>query len=343
MNKQGNITKMTLVLVVFFVLAPSVASARTLKIATLAPEGTTWMKAMRKGAETIAARTDGRVRFKFYPGGVMGNDSTVMRKIRIGQLHGGALVGGELANVYPDIQIYSLPMLFRSYDEVDYVRGQVDAVLRERLETHGFVPLGLSEGGFVYLMSTKPIRATADLAGQRVWVPEGDVISATTLKKMGVSPVSLNIGDVYTGLQTGLVDTIGSSPTATIAFQWHTRLTHLTDFPLLYLVGALVVDGSVFKRLSEADQVVVREVMDEIFQGLDRLNRAENEEARGALQRQGMIFVRPDKDEVQRWNDVADDARESLKRRGAYSAELFELMMGHLKTYRGETAQGSPR
>ncbi|UCE90510.1 MAG: TRAP transporter substrate-binding protein DctP, partial [Pseudomonadota bacterium] len=98
------------------------AHALVLKIATVSPDGAAWMTRMRAGAAEIAERTAGRVTFKFYPGGVMGNDQSVLRKIRVGQLHGGVVVGGSLAEVYSDTQIYSLPFLFQSLDEVDYVR-----------------------------------------------------------------------------------------------------------------------------------------------------------------------------------------------------------------------------
>ena len=104
-------------------LLAAAAAAQELKIATLAPDGTSWMKEMRAAAETLTTASGGRVRLKFYPGGVMGNDATVLRKIQIGQLHGGAVTVLALARIYPDSQLYGLPMLFRSYAEVDYVRA----------------------------------------------------------------------------------------------------------------------------------------------------------------------------------------------------------------------------
>ena len=110
------------------------AQAMQFKIATLSPEGSIWMEKMREGAEELAHKTENRVMIKYYPGGVMGDDKAVLRKIRIGQLHGGAVVGGSLSNFYPDDQIYSLPLMFRSFEEVDYVRKHLDHTIAEGLE-----------------------------------------------------------------------------------------------------------------------------------------------------------------------------------------------------------------
>ena len=108
-------------------LLSSPSQSRELKIATLSPEGSMWMRKMRAGALRVKEETAGRVTFKFFPGGVMGSDRTVMRKIRIGQLHGGAVTSGSFASINPDNQIYGLPMKFRTLEEVDYVRNLMDS------------------------------------------------------------------------------------------------------------------------------------------------------------------------------------------------------------------------
>ena len=112
--------RLQILLLIVLLLGTAPSRALDIKIATLAPDGTLWMQEMRKGAEEIARRTDGRVVFKFYPGGSMGSDRNVLRKIRAGQLHGGMLTGGALSDIYTDAQLYGLPFLFRSYEELDY-------------------------------------------------------------------------------------------------------------------------------------------------------------------------------------------------------------------------------
>jgi len=212
------------------------AEAMTLKIATVMPDGSNWLVEMRQAGETIAERTAGRVKLKFYPGGVMGNDKTVLRKVRAGQLHGGAFTSGALAAVYPDMEIYSLPMLFRDYDEAEHVRARMDDTLKAGLRKKGFVALSIADGGFAYVLSDIPFRSVEDMRGAKTWLPEGDIMSGLTLDIAGVSPVPLPIVDVYTALQTGLVDTVAAPPMGAIAFQWHTKVNYMTDVPLMYLV-----------------------------------------------------------------------------------------------------------
>ena len=134
--------------------------------------------------------------FRFYPGGTMGTDSAVLRKIRIGQLHGGVVLAGSLADIDPDMEIYSLPLLFRSNGEVDYVRERMDQILIDGLEAKGFVSFGLTETGFTYLMSAKPTRTFDDLKGRKAWMMQDDPVSLAIVEAAGLSPVPLPISDV---------------------------------------------------------------------------------------------------------------------------------------------------
>jgi len=138
---RSGLLSMVSAIVLGLLLAPS-AQALDLKIATIAPEGTVWMKQMRDGSKEIKERTDGRVNFKFFGGGVMGNDKKVMRKIRIGQLHGGMFTPSSVADIYPSMQLYGMPLVFSSVGEVEYVRERMDSILMAGLEEAGLVSFG---------------------------------------------------------------------------------------------------------------------------------------------------------------------------------------------------------
>src|SRR5512143_4229818 len=263
------------------------AQATVFKIATIAPDGTHWMAEMRKGADEIEKQTQGRVQIRYYPGGVMGDDNTVLRKIRIGQLQGGAITGGGLADIYPDTQVYSIPFTFNSYAEVDYVRKRVDPLLIAGLKEKGFISFGISEGGFAYLMSKSSVAGVDDLKGHKVWVPEGDEISRASFEAAHVSPISLPLTDVLTGLQTGMIDTIASSTVGAIALQWYTQVKYMNDSPLMYLYGTMVIKRDQFEKLSPADQAVVKRVMGDVFIQLDSINRTDNEAAKDVLKQHG--------------------------------------------------------
>ncbi len=323
-------------------LGSTASPALDFKIATVAPDGTLWMQELRKGAEEIARRTDGRVVFKFYPGGSMGSDRNVLRKIRAGQLHGGMLTAGALSEIYPDTQLYSLPFLFRSYEELDYVRARMDKTISQGIQAQHFVTFGLSDGGFGYIMSNLPTRRIDDLKGQKIWVPEGDDIARAMFETLGVSTIPLPLTDVLTGLQTGLITTVGSSTGGAIALQWHTKVKYVTDAPAMYLYGALVVDQKAYARLSSADQATAREVMERQFIGLNRQYRIDDRNAREALRRQGIEFLGMAPDELARLRSAADQTIEKLGKKGIYTPALYKTLRGHLDSYRRQHPASSP-
>ena len=310
------------------------AHAATFKIATIAPDGTGWMREMRAGAKQVEQNTAGRVKFKFYPGGVMGNDAAVMRKIRAGQLQGGAFATTGLTDIYKDAALYSYPLQFRDFAEADYVRRKMDAGLAAGLEAGGMVPLGFSEGGFTFMMGQDAITSVADLAGKKVWVPEDDPINESAIKNAGVTPVPLPFSDVYTGLQTGLIDPVAAVPTGAIAFQWHTKLETLVDVPLNYILGALVVKKGSFSKLSVEDQLVVRDVMGEVFARLNRINRDDNDKARAALRKQGIQFTQLAPEEQAKWRAMADKAINDLRSKGIYTPAKLDEMRKHILAIR---------
>ncbi len=321
-------------LLLFICLQPIVANATTFKIATLSPEGSIWMKVMRAGANELAEKTNNRVKIKYYPGGVMGDDMAVMRKIRIRQLQGGAVTLGTVSSYFSDSQVYSLPMLFRSLDEVSYLRNKLDSHILQGLEKNGFVSFGIAEGGFAYIMSLKLIKSVSDLRLSKAWVPSSDDLALEAVKAYDVQPIPLPIGDVLTGLQTGLIDTVAAPPIATLALHWHTQVNYLTDMPLLYSSGLLIIDKKAFKKLSTQDQQTMREVMGRVFSDIDQQNRSDNKSAFGALKSQGIEMVKPDPEQLEEWRSNAYAARLQLIKSGKISNEIIQTVDQHLNDYR---------
>ncbi len=315
------------------VAAPSI-HAVTLKIATLAPAGTTWMKLMKKGGKEIQAKTEGRVKLKFYPGGVMGNDQSVHRKIRINQLHGGAFSSSGLSQVDSSIQALSLPMLFRSFEEVDFVRATIDDRIKQHVAKNGFIVLGITEGGFARIMSSLPIRNLEDIRGSKVWIPEGDVLVEETYNTLGITPIPLPIADVFTGLQTGLIETIAATSTGAIALQWHSKLTHMVDTPVLYVIGLLAVSEKAFSRLKPADQQVVIEEMNRVFKEIDRINRQDNLDATAALKSQGITSITPPEAETERWRQLSLQSIDNMVNSGMIDRQIVEEINGLLEQFR---------
>lgn len=328
----------TLIVSSLIAFTSSQAIAATLKIATVVPNGSSWMKEMKAAAKEVKQKTDGRVKIKYYPGGVMGSDKTVLRKMRSGQLHGGAISAGALAHIYNGVQLYSLPFTFNNLDEVRHVRKTFDPVIAQGLSDKGFQLLGLSEGGFAYLMSNKAINNAADIQGQKVWIPEGDLIGNEIFTVAGIKPIASPVSNVYTGLQTGLLDTVTINPAGAIALQWHTKIQHLADEPLLLIMGMLVVDQKAFKKIKADDQVIVKQAVADAFKRLDTLNKKGDIGARAALQKNGVIFDTPSGNELR---DIAKQALINLKKVNAYPAEAYQKMQQVLEEYRNGQQQAA--
>jgi len=329
--------KIMLVALTLIVSLP-VHAAVTLKIATVTPENTQWMKDMRASAAEIKARTDGRVVIKYYGGGVMGNDTKVLGRIRIGSLQGGAFTPSALASQYSDLNLYGLPLIFDSEEEVAYVRERLDAKLQQGLEDAGFVNFGFAGGGFAILMSNTPVDELGDLKGKKVWVPEGDSISYASMEALSLSPVTLPLTDVLTGLQTGLIDIVAMSPIGALVLQWHTKIKYITELPLVYTMGFMAIEKRAFEKISPADQAIVREVMNATYQNFDVVNLKDNHAARDVLINQGIESTPFEQEKYLAIRSVLAESNKALGDSGKFSADMYNEMMGYIAEFRSKQA-----
>ena len=283
-----------LALSLLFAMPHALAQTQTLRLATLAPDGSPWMRELRAAAEQVKTETQGRVEIRYFPGGVMGNDQAVIRRIRQGgQLQGGVLTSSELSLVYPDAPAYTLPFLFSDWAEVDRARPQVDPLLASGFAERGFHMLGASGVGFAYLMSTRPMGGVEDVKRAKLWVPQNDRIAEMTFREGGASPIPLPIGDVFTSLQTGMVDMVANTPAGAVALQWHGKLKVLYDLPLVYVVGYIIVDQRAWSRIAAADQAVVDRIFKAAAARVDQTIRRDDVAALEAMKRQGLQVVTP--------------------------------------------------
>lgn len=321
-------------LIFLFLLSLSAPTyATVIKIATLSPDGTSWMKTMRLAAKEIAMLTNNRVKIKYYPGGVMGDENSILRKMRINQLQGAAVTSGALTRYFKDADIYGMPFLFSSEKEVSYVRQHMDKLIINGLEKKGLISFGLAESGFAYILSNTAIKSVADLRQQKVWIPD-TAPARDAAKAFSVKSIPLPISDVLAGLQTHLVDTIAAPPIASIALQWHSQVKYLTNMPLLYGWGTLVISKKVIKKLSEEDKNTMHNVMSRIFKGIDLQNRKDNISALAALKNQGIDFIKPNQEQYNEWKSLALHANKQLVKNGFNSKKMFTLINKLLNDYK---------
>jgi len=332
-------TKLTMALLLGALIGiVSPAYAADIKIATIAPNQSTWMVDMRAAGTAIKERTNGRVNLKFYGGGVQGASPKVMQKIKIGQLHGGMFSPVDFTKLYSNINIYGLPLVFESWEEVRYVRERMDAELAAGFAELNFVTFGFV-GSFAMILSNEPVRNQADMRGKKVWLPEGDQITFQALKKLNLSPVSLPITDVLTGLQTGLLDMAAIPPEIAVALQWHTRVKYFTNMPLLYAMSFLAIDKRTMGRLSADDQAVMIEVLSETYAKMDAQSSIESLDATEALVDIGIKKVDPDDGEFDELLATMNDTNLAMAKKGLLPLALFEKMQGHISDYRNGNRQ----
>ncbi|PTY37144.1 C4-dicarboxylate ABC transporter [Saccharospirillum sp. MSK14-1] len=315
----------------------TLASATTLKISTQYPDGNAVLNELRRAGQAIESRTEGRVSVRFYPGGVMGDDQAVQRKIRIGQLHGALVQSGALANAYRDAQVLNAPLLFRNYQEVDVVRDEVDPIITAGLSDNGWKTFGLIEAGFAYGMSQNPILTLGDLEQQKLWLPANDPLSEQVARAFDINPIVLNIGDVLTGLQTGAIDAIVAPPVGAITLQWYSRLDYLTDAPFMYTYGVLALHERALRGVSDADLAVIDDEFATASQVIDSQTREDNRRALEALQQLGIEVLHPQAEDRQALERESTRATQRLIEEGQFSQQIFDRVEALLMQVRSES------
>ena len=307
------------------------------KVATIAPQGSTWMTLMEELDRRVREETGGEVGFRFYPGGQHGSDLDVLRKMRSGQLQGGGISGVGLGEIEPSLRILELPFMFNNMDEVAQGHHALDAVLAERVRQRGLHLLGWADVGFVYLYSQEPLRTVSDLRKQKVWLWQGDPLAQRLLKEAGVSPVPLDITDVLISLQTGIVNTVYVTPYGCLSLQWFSRVKHMVDLPLTYANGAVVLDAQAYDRLSASQQETLSRLAAEIFARLNEATRKQNEESIAVLREARIQVDQADPAAVAEFVEIGRRVWQGLVGE-LYDQELLDRLTGALAEMR--SAQG---
>ena len=323
-----------MIAILFLISSEYTFAQMQIKIATLAPQNSEWAEKFQKGSIEIQERTENRVKLKFYWGGAQGNAKKILQKIKIRQLHGGTFSPTDFQEVYPDLNIYGLPFLFKDFDEVNYVRDRVDNQLEQGFKKLGFNTYGFAGGGFAYILSNEPIREYEDLKNKKIWLPQGDLISYEAMRSLNLLPVPLPMTDVLTGLQTGLIDIVAIPPVVALALQWHTKISYITRVPVLYAMGFLAIDSKIINRINTDDQKVLNEVINRIYSEVDSNSQQDSENAYEALSKIGIQEIQFDGDEYQKLTDLLEEPTKKMANDGFYSLELFNEIKMYIDDFR---------
>jgi TRAP-type C4-dicarboxylate transport system substrate-binding protein len=278
-------------------LLPGFAQAKRykIKIATLAPKGSSWMKVLQAMKWELKNKSKGKIRLKIYAGGRMGDEKVVVGKMKLGTLHGAALTSIGLAQINKALLSLQLPFLFRKYKELDCTRTKLDKVFRQMLLDKGFVLLGWGDVGYIYIFSKRKLATIADMKKAKMWAWTDDPLTQHFAKIAGFTPRLLGLLHVRNGLQTGIVDTVVSTPLTLIAMQWHTYVKYRIAYKFAIGLGATVIRKQNYDKLPANLQKILMETSLKYHKKLIKIIRKDNKRAKYTLKRRGMKNVRMNK------------------------------------------------
>jgi len=341
MNTEVFLRNTALLLTAWCFLFPSVASAGAkyrLKVAVQAPERSLWGRTLRDISREVKEETNGEVQLKVYAGGVHGDERTVLRKIRVGQLHGGVFMSDGVVTICPDSLALSLPFLFQDEDELTYALEGVSPELEQLARQKGYEILAWPRLGFSYLFSQEEIRTIDALRGSKPWLIENNPIGRHFFGALRVTPVSTGVPNVLPALQSGLIRTVFTPPLGLVAMQWHTRVKYRLNLRITFSIGLFALQKKALKRLPEAHQETLRAVFKRNNLNLTNKLRKENNAALEVLQKHGIETVTVDPETRQELERTTEEVGKRMARK-EFSAAIFEKVKGRIREYR----EGAPR
>lgn len=333
------ITKSVLLFFVLILLLSPFSTAGekpkyVVKLAAIAPEGTQWSDVGKEFADAVYKNTGEQVRVVFYLGGVMGDEPDVIRKIKLGQLQGGIFTAVGLEKIVPEIRVLTLPNLFRSYDEVDFVIEKLTPKFKELFDERGFVLFGWVEVGFAYFFSTKYIMTMDDLRKTKIWTWSGYPLIEAVAKIMEYgTTVPLGFPDVLMGLKTGLIETFFSPLYAAVATQWYQYAKYINIAPVAYTPGGALLDKKTFTSMPKDFQKVYVETANQTIAKCSDIIRKEHINALEGMKKRGIQVLDPPPD-VRLENEKKATEIYSKIGEQFYPKWLFDNVMDLLTEYR---------
>ncbi len=286
-------------------MLPVAAPAQTLKMATLAPQGSIWDSAIRTMGERWNKDTAGRVQLRVYAGGVAGDESDALRKTRAGQFQGLAITVAGLTEIDTAFNVFQIPMYFESYEELYYVLAELRPALEARLAAKGYVLLHWGHGGWIHLFSRLPIRTLDDLKQQKLFVWAGDDSAVQAWKKNGFQPVALAATDIMLGFQTKMIDVVPTTPIAALTLQWYRQTPNMTGLGLAPLVGGVVLTKAAWEKIAPGDRDLLMAAARATEKNLESEVPKQDQSAIDEMRHRGLAVVEVNAEQAKGWHEEA--------------------------------------
>ncbi len=230
------------------------ASAQSIKLASVVPDNSIWDKNLKQMGADWSQATGGRVTLTVYGGGSQGDEATVLRKMRLDALQAAALTGVGLGTIDASFNVFDVPFFFESYDELNAVTDALTPAIAKRVDAKGFVLVNWGNGGWTQVFTKKPVKTVDELKQSKLWTSAGNDRMVQWFKANGFEPRAMAMTDIMTGLTTGLVDAVPTTPLAALLFQWYKQTPNMLDIGLAPVVGATVVTKKAWNAIPAADR-----------------------------------------------------------------------------------------
>ena len=302
-------------------LAPAAASAQvTIKLGTLAPQGSTWHELLKDMAQRWDQASNGQVKLRIYAGGAQGSEGDMVRKMAIGQLQAAAITGVGMHDVVPEPQALSVPFLYDDEKQVECVLEKLRPQLEQALAKRGLIALQWSRIGAIGLFCSKPFATPAAAKDAKVWAWEGDPKSVDAYRAAGFHPVVLSSSDIVPSLQTGMIDCVPNVPLYVLTARLFDRAKYMLDVPWSYMVGATLVRKEAWDKVPADLRPKLLAIAEELGNKVDMEVKRLNDDAIVAMQRQGLTVVKGD---AAAWR-AAMEKSWPIVRGGVIPAEFFD-------------------
>lgn len=320
-------------------LASPARAETEIRIATLAPDGSDWMKEFDKAAAEVKEKTAGRVVLKYFAGGQQGDERDYVRKIKLKQLDGAGVTSIGLSMIDESIRVLEVPLMFKDVGEVDYVADKMWGYFQKKFEAKGFKLNDRGEVGWIYLISKDKIESLDSLKKAKIWQWGDDKIVRTLFTQLGLTGVPLGVPEVDASLTSGRLTAAYGSPYSTVALQWFSKIKYMTSMPMSFAIGATVVSLDATKKLSAEDQKTVLEVGKSSAKKLRKVIRRANDEAKSTMTKRGIVVVPTPPDTIAAFEKAATEAQTELIKQGVFTKAELDMVIKYRDEYRAKNGK----
>jgi TRAP-type C4-dicarboxylate transport system substrate-binding protein len=310
------------------------AADKPFRIGTLAPKNSLYHRQLLEVGEAWRAAQGGNAKYVVFPDGSQGGEAELARRMRIGQLQGALLSVVGLNEIEPSISaLQSMPLLFKSWEEVDYVREKMRPAMEKKFLDKGFIVLAWGDAGWVRFFSKEPVFRPDDFKKMKFFSFAGESEQQEIMKSLGYTPVPLETADILPAIQTGMINVVPSTPYFALATQVFNTAPNMLEINWAPVVGALVVTQKAWDDMTPAGQQALKAAGEKAGAQIRIKARQEVEEAVDAMKKRGLVVNKPNAEQLREWNDLAEKLYPRI-RGNLVPAETFDEVFKHLKAYR---------